>query len=47
MECAGDKVNFYVSNHNYSNTALTDEGLMDFGDAKYVGSITVETEYTL
>lgn len=47
MICEGDKVHFYVSNPNYSNKALTDEGKSDFGTEKYVGSITVETEYTL
>jgi beta-lactamase superfamily II metal-dependent hydrolase len=43
MECIDNKVHFYVSNHNYSNEALTDEGRADMGDSKYVGSITVET----
>lgn len=47
MDCSGDKVHFYVSNTNYSNDALTDEGLSNAFNAKYVGSITVETEYTL
>ena len=47
MDCRGDKVHFYVSNTKYSNSALTNEGLADLGNAKYVGSITVETEYTL
>jgi beta-lactamase superfamily II metal-dependent hydrolase len=43
MECIDNKVHFYVSSYNYSNQALTDEGRADIGDAKYVGSITVET----
>jgi beta-lactamase superfamily II metal-dependent hydrolase len=47
MECLGDKVHFYVSNDSYSNGALTNEGLQDLGAEKYIGSITVETEYTL
>lgn len=47
MNCTGDKVHFYVSNTSYSHAKLTDEGLADLGDSKYVGSITVETEYTL
>lgn len=47
MDCSGDKVHFYVSDTSYSNNALTDEGLADLSSAKYVGSITVETEYTL
>jgi beta-lactamase superfamily II metal-dependent hydrolase len=45
MECVGDKVHFYVSNPNYSHPDLTDEGATSFEN--YVGSITVETEYTL
>ena len=45
MECSGNKVHFYVSNPGYSNSALTDEGMTSFPN--YVGSITVETEYTL
>lgn len=47
MDCMENKVHFYVSNTNYWNKALTDEGLPALGNAKYVGSITVETEYTL
>lgn len=47
MECVGDKVHFYVSNYSYKNSALTNEGLADLSGAKYAGSITVETEYTL
>jgi beta-lactamase superfamily II metal-dependent hydrolase len=47
MECVDDKVHFYASNHNYTNTALTNEGKSDSSTDKYVGSITVETEYTL
>jgi beta-lactamase superfamily II metal-dependent hydrolase len=47
MECLGDKVHFYTSSSSYTNDALTDEGLEDLGSDKYIGSITVETEYTL
>lgn len=47
MECLGDKVHFYTSSSSYTNDALTDEGLQDLGSDRYVGSITVETEYTL
>lgn len=45
MECDGNKVHFYVSNPNYTDDKLTDEGKTTFEN--YVGSITVETEYTL
>lgn len=45
MECVGDKVHFYVSNPEYSHDGLNDEGQTTFDN--YVGSITVETEYTL
>jgi hypothetical protein len=47
MECVGNKVHFYTSNVNYTNDALTDENMSNREGAKYVGSITVETEYTL
>lgn len=45
MDIAGDKVHFYVSNANYSHKNLDDEGQSQFPN--YIGSITVETEYTL
>jgi beta-lactamase superfamily II metal-dependent hydrolase len=45
MECVDDKVHFYVSNPDYKHGKLTDEGRTTFDN--YVGSITVETEYTL
>lgn len=45
MECVDDKVHFYVSNLNYSHKGLDDEGMATFDN--YIGSITVETEYTL
>lgn len=45
MELVGDKVHFYVSNETYWHKGLTDEGQSTFPN--YVGSITVETEYTL
>jgi beta-lactamase superfamily II metal-dependent hydrolase len=47
MDCVGNKVHFYVSERGYTNPALTNEGLEDRPEAKYIGSITVETEYTL
>jgi beta-lactamase superfamily II metal-dependent hydrolase len=47
MDCEDDKIHFYVSNHTYTNGALTDEGRADMGTSKYIGSITIETEYTL
>jgi beta-lactamase superfamily II metal-dependent hydrolase len=45
MHLVTNKVHFYASNQNYSNKALTNEGQTEFKN--YVGSITVETEYTL
>jgi len=45
MECVDDRVHFYVSNPDYSHKGLTDEGQTTFPN--YVGSVTVETEYTL
>lgn len=45
MECIDNKVHFYVSNTNYKPAELTDESMNTFKN--YVGSITVETEYTL
>lgn len=45
MECIGDKVHFYVSNPNYKPDGFADEGQASFPN--YIGSITVETEYTL
>jgi beta-lactamase superfamily II metal-dependent hydrolase len=47
MDCVDNSVHFYVSNHDYQHKGLTDEGLPNMGDSKYVGTITVETEYTL
>ena len=47
MECVDGKVHFYVANREYSNPALNDEKMADSGGSKYIGSITVETEYTL
>lgn len=41
------EVHFHVSNSRYKNDALRNDGLADLGSEKYVGSITVETEYTL
>ncbi|HQC97324.1 MAG TPA: hypothetical protein PK306_16605, partial [Aquabacterium sp.] len=45
MECVDNKVHFYVSNPSYSHKELDDEGMTTFDN--YVGSITVETGYTL
>lgn len=45
MECVDDKVHFYVSNPKYSHSDLADDSMTTFDN--YVGSITVETEYTL
>ena len=45
MDCVGNKVHFYVSSETYYNKALTDE--LQFAYSRYVGSITVESEYTL
>lgn len=42
MECVGDKVHFYVSNPNYTQDGLTDEGTDTFEN--YIGSITVEID---
>lgn len=48
METVGDKVHVFVSNENYSNKALTKEdGVSTKSGLQYVGSLTVETEYTL
>jgi len=44
MECIDDKVHFYVSNPNYWHKGLIDEGRNTFEN--YVGSITVESDYT-
>ena len=46
MECADDKVHFYVSNKAYEGPSLDDLGLPDTHDY-YLGSLPVETEYTL
>jgi len=45
MECFDNKVHFYVSNENYYHKGLDDENQSSYEN--YVGSITVETEYTL
>jgi len=45
MECVADKIHFYVSNPKYSHDGLNDESKTTFDN--YVGSITVETEYTM
>ncbi|MGS0997453.1 hypothetical protein [Rhodanobacter sp. UC4451_H18] len=45
IDIVDDRVHFYVSNENYSHAELTDESQAMFEN--YIGSITVETEYTL
>ena len=45
MDIVGDKVHFYASNPKYSHSGLDDHEMSAF--ANYIGSITVETEYTL
>lgn len=45
MDLVDDKVHFYSSKPGYTHKKLTDEGQSRFPN--YVGSITVETEYTL
>lgn len=45
FELEGDKVHIYASDLTYTNDALQDEGWNTFDG--YVGSITVQTEYTL
>ncbi|TKB23486.1 hypothetical protein FCL47_22285 [Desulfopila sp. IMCC35006] len=45
MDCVEQKIHFYTSNHKYENAYLVDEKMSDY--QYYVGSITVETEYTL
>lgn len=47
MDCTDDKVHFYVSNGEYSHNGLKDEDMPDLGTSHYIGSLTVETEYTL
>ena len=46
MECDGNKVHFYAE-LGYSLDALTDEGKAHLPSCRYIGSLTVETEYTL
>jgi beta-lactamase superfamily II metal-dependent hydrolase len=45
MHCTDNKVHFYASNENYKHPGLDNEHESLFPN--YVGSITVETEYTL
>lgn len=45
MECAGDEVHFYVTEPDYTRDYLDDRGARSFDG--YIGSLTVETEYTL
>lgn len=46
MECVGDKVHFYVSDRNYEEPNLDDLRLPNTL-GYYLGSLTVETRYTL
>jgi beta-lactamase superfamily II metal-dependent hydrolase len=45
MDCVGNKVHFYVSSETYYHKGLDDEAKSAYPN--YIGSITVETEYTL
>lgn len=45
MQCVDGKIHFYVSNENYSVAHLNDEKKSEFDN--YIGSLDVETEYTL
>jgi beta-lactamase superfamily II metal-dependent hydrolase len=45
MECVDKKIHFYVSNPDYGHDGLNDEGMTAY--QHYIGSLTVETEYTL
>ncbi|ODU52314.1 MAG: hypothetical protein ABS98_04300 [Lysobacteraceae bacterium SCN 69-48] len=45
MDCVGGNVHFYVSNPNYEGPDLDDLGMALVDN--YIGSLTVETEYTL
>lgn len=45
FDCVGNKVHVYASKPNYKNKFLVNEGMSAFPN--YVGSLTVETEYTL
>jgi hypothetical protein len=44
-ECVSDKVHFYVSNEDYSHDGPDRRNQTIYPN--YVGSITVESEYTL
>lgn len=47
MDCDGNKVHFYVSSNAYTGpVSLVNEGKQSLF-ANYIGSLTVETEYTL
>lgn len=45
MDCDGDRVHFYVGNAGFTHRGMNNENRTAF--ANYLGSITVETEYTL
>lgn len=45
MDCQGNMVHFYVSNPKYIHNDLEQKGQSRFPN--YIGSLTVETEYTL
>jgi hypothetical protein len=45
MHCVGNEVHFYSSNPKYTHKGMEKKGHAAFDG--YVGSITVETEFTL
>lgn len=45
MDCEGDRVHFYVGNAGFTHRGMNNENQNAFPN--YLGSITVETEYTL
>ena len=45
MDCVDDKIHFYVSNLDYDPPELADDGQIAYDGC--IGSLTVETEYTL
>jgi hypothetical protein len=48
MECEGDKIHIFVSSETYTNKGLAKEsGVAAKSGLSYVGSMTIETEYTL
>lgn len=47
MKCINNKVHFYVSNEEYEKDVLVNENAHDETLGHYIGTLTVETEYTL